>query len=273
MAKQGDNAIFLLVGGGAALAWLLLAAGSTKKGQEIIQDVKDLIPVPKGPTDFIKRYYKDAKQSELATGVPALLTLAQAGLESAWGKSGPGNNFFGVKAGKNWTGETQKLKTWECGKTGDPVKDGIKDDIIAIYPPGDPKGICGITDIGEVPNIYDSPVTTEMYRSKYSDYSIGVFIPGYECPPGHTCPASIGAGKMYSYRVYGKFRKYASAAEGFRDHGSFLKNNSRYAKAFNYKNDPKQFAREIAKAGYATAPNYATVLVDSIDKVNKILQA
>lgn len=31
------------------------------------------------------------------TGVPASVSLAQAALESGWGKHAPGNNFFGIK--------------------------------------------------------------------------------------------------------------------------------------------------------------------------------
>ena len=41
-----------------------------------------------------------AQQSEISTGVPAAVTLAQAILESAWGQHhiGAANNYFGVKA-------------------------------------------------------------------------------------------------------------------------------------------------------------------------------
>src|SRR6185312_7955271 len=82
--------------------------------------------IPKTPTDFIKLYYPFAKSSESSTGVPALVTLAQAGLESGWGKHAPGFNFFGITAGSSWTGE--------------PVKDHITSQIVAVYSPGDPNG-------------------------------------------------------------------------------------------------------------------------------------
>ena len=49
---------------------------------------------------FIQSAAIPAKVSELQTGVPASITLAQAILESGWGKHhiGDANNYFGVKA-------------------------------------------------------------------------------------------------------------------------------------------------------------------------------
>jgi hypothetical protein len=57
------------------------------------------------------------------------------------------------------------------------------------------------------------------------------------------------------------FRGYASMTDSFRDHGHFLRNNSRYAAAFDYTNDPDQFIREVHEAGYATDPNYADDII------------
>ncbi len=61
--------------------------------------------------EFINRYSVHAVESQKITGIPASVTLAQAALESNWGKSAPGNNFFGIK-GAGPAG-TQSLKTWE----------------------------------------------------------------------------------------------------------------------------------------------------------------
>jgi flagellum-specific peptidoglycan hydrolase FlgJ len=49
---------------------------------------------------FIAQAATAAVQSEIATGTPAAITIAQAILESGWGKHhiGSANNFFGVKA-------------------------------------------------------------------------------------------------------------------------------------------------------------------------------
>lgn len=63
------------------------------------------------PKEFLIKYYAFAKT--LNTTVPYLLILAQAALESGWGKSVKGNNFFGIKAGKFWAGEKQLLITRE----------------------------------------------------------------------------------------------------------------------------------------------------------------
>jgi peptidoglycan hydrolase-like protein with peptidoglycan-binding domain len=59
------------------------------------------VPAPTGavsPATFVSRYGPMARSAGSATGVPALVTLAQAALESGWGSSAAGNNFFGVKA-------------------------------------------------------------------------------------------------------------------------------------------------------------------------------
>ncbi len=119
---------------------LFLGALTSRK-----KDSGDAAPVPEfGPgktmKEFFKWAYPIALRAEKKTGVPALVIVGQAALESAYGKIAPGNMYFGVKATKKYKGKTQKLKTWECGKTGDPKKDGITDEIIMIYPPGSPQG-------------------------------------------------------------------------------------------------------------------------------------
>lgn len=63
--------------------------------------------------DFKDRFYQYALNAQDKTGVPALFMLAQAALESGWGEHIPGNMFFGIKAGKNWTGNKQLLTTTE----------------------------------------------------------------------------------------------------------------------------------------------------------------
>lgn len=63
--------------------------------------------------EFVAKYGRYAFENEKRTGVPALVTLAQAALESGWGKSAVGNMFFGIKADKSWTGAKQLLWTTE----------------------------------------------------------------------------------------------------------------------------------------------------------------
>ena len=69
------------------------------------------------------------------------------------------------------------------------------------------------------------------------------------------------------YRVQDWFRKYDTPEECFTDHSQFFFINKRYAKALEVKADPYKFAEEVAKAGYATAPNYATILKDVIKTI------
>src|SRR3989344_3008801 len=99
------------------------------------QELNALTQVDGKKTVFIVKYFNDARQNGVVTKVPFIFSLSQAGAESNWGMAAFGNNFFGIKSGKSWTGATQKLKTWECGKTGNHLRDGIKDEVIQIYPP------------------------------------------------------------------------------------------------------------------------------------------
>lgn len=63
------------------------------------------------------------------------------------------------------------------------------------------------------------------------------------------------------------FRKYDKAEESFRDHSLFLKNRSRYADLFELKaHDYKSWAKGLKKAGYATNPKYADLLIDLIER-------
>lgn len=78
----------------------------------------------------------------------------------------------------------------------------------------------------------------------------------------------LSSGK-YKYTVKDWFRKYDTPEEGFTDHAQFFFRNKRYAKALLVKADPYKFAEEVAKAGYATATNYA----DSLKKIIKMLES
>ena len=63
------------------------------------------------------------------------------------------------------------------------------------------------------------------------------------------------------------FRKYASALESFQDHSLFLSKRSRYSFLFNLKlEDYKAWAKGLKKAGYATNPQYANILISLIEK-------
>ena len=90
----------------------------------------------------------------------------------------------------------------------------------------------------------------------------------------HTKPGSDGIVWIDAWEVEGgrnvvrpePFRKYASVVESLVDHGRFFLENSRYGHALEAKDDPREFARRINAAGYATDPAYATKLISFIDR-------
>lgn len=129
--------------------------------------------------------------SQRATGVPASVTIAQAILESEWGKSllsKQAKNYFGIKShGIAGSAGTVTMPTWEV----------------------------------------------------------------------------IGGRNV---TVNAVFRAYRTVADSLTDHGKFFLENPRYAKALKFKNDAKEFARQIHAAGYATDPSYSDKLIRLMDK-------
>lgn len=75
---------------------------------------------PRSPEDFIRALWPHAQQAGAELGVSPKVLLAQAALESGWGKQQirhpdgrPSFNLFGIKAGKNWTGDAVRVSTLE----------------------------------------------------------------------------------------------------------------------------------------------------------------
>lgn len=63
------------------------------------------------------------------------------------------------------------------------------------------------------------------------------------------------------------FRKYNDVYESFKDHSDFLTGRSRYAFLFDLKiTDYKGWAKGLKKAGYATNPKYANMLIQLIER-------
>lgn len=139
--------------------------------------------------EYIETYQELAVSEMERVGIPASITLAQGILESANGNSRlstKGNNHFGIKCKKNWTGNT-------------------------IYADDDELNEC--------------------------------------------------------------FRAYSTAKESYIDHSSFLMENRRYAFLFDLKpDDYKGWAKGLRKAGYATNPKYADILIVLIERheLNKL---
>jgi len=65
------------------------------------------------------------------------------------------------------------------------------------------------------------------------------------------------------------FRKYNTPIESYKDHSEFLMNGQRYAFLFDLdKGDYVSWAKGLKKAGYATNPRYAELLIATIEKNN-----
>jgi LysM repeat protein len=63
------------------------------------------------------------------------------------------------------------------------------------------------------------------------------------------------------------FRKYDAAIDSYRDHSDFLMRNTRYAFLFDLdQTDYKAWATGLRKAGYATNPQYADLLITFIER-------
>jgi LysM repeat protein len=63
------------------------------------------------------------------------------------------------------------------------------------------------------------------------------------------------------------FRKYSKVEDSYRDHSDFLKSGSRYSFLFQIEtNDYKSWAKGLKKAGYATNPDYANMLIRKIEQ-------
>ncbi len=71
-------------------------------------------------------------------------------------------------------------------------------------------------------------------------------------------------------KIVDKFRAYDSYAESFRDYASLIGRNARYAGAAQAGADANQFARGLARGGYATDPRYAEKLTQVIQQAGQL---
>ena len=77
---------------------------------------EDLPPVPKNfadAQDFVDKLMPYAVKATEGSGMNPLVLLSQAALETGWGEHVKGNNFYGIKAGGSWRGETEDFATHE----------------------------------------------------------------------------------------------------------------------------------------------------------------
>ena len=66
------------------------------------------------PEDFVEKMMPYAVKATEGKSMNPLVLVAQAALETGWGKHVPaGNNYYGIKAGSSWSGPTQDLDSPE----------------------------------------------------------------------------------------------------------------------------------------------------------------
>ncbi|MDC9623485.1 flagellar assembly peptidoglycan hydrolase FlgJ [Xenorhabdus sp. XENO-7] len=84
--------------------------------------------LPINSTNFVSMLSLPAQIASQQSGIPHLLIIAQAALESGWGQreiltaeGKPSHNLFGIKAGKSWKGAVTNIMTTEYIE-GEPKK-------------------------------------------------------------------------------------------------------------------------------------------------------
>jgi len=76
--------------------------------------------VPASAKEFVNRVWPHAVEASRSTGVPPQFLVGHSALESGWGRAeirradgSSSFNLFGIKAGKNWIGQTVEATTTE----------------------------------------------------------------------------------------------------------------------------------------------------------------
>lgn len=76
--------------------------------------------IPERVKDFVSRVWSHARDAGQALGVPAQFMVAQAALETGWGRAelrrddgSPSYNLFNIKAGRSWTGPVVEMPVTE----------------------------------------------------------------------------------------------------------------------------------------------------------------
>jgi flagellar protein FlgJ len=122
-------------GKGLGLADMLVrqlqgGVGATNESQEATATPRPQAPTPVASSkdDFLRTMRPHAEQAAREIGVDPDALLAQAALETGWGRSVPCNasgecsfNLFGIKAGSQWSGATVNVPTLEF-ESGIPVR-------------------------------------------------------------------------------------------------------------------------------------------------------
>jgi LysM repeat protein len=104
-------------------------------------------------------------------------------------------------------------------------------------------------------------IESDMGRSKLAKEANNHF--GIKCHDDWTGPTV----RKSDDRRNECFRKYKDPGESYKDHSDFLKGEQRYRSLFSLDpTDYKGWARGLKKAGYATNPDYADMLIRKIEQ-------
>lgn len=95
-ATDSAAVIQALLGGGAVPAAAPVAAAPT--AAPMATPPMGSAGIPAGRDEFVNSIMPMAQEASAKTGLDPRLIVAQAALESGWGKSAPGNNLFGIKS-------------------------------------------------------------------------------------------------------------------------------------------------------------------------------
>lgn len=134
-AAESNAVIQALLGGGAAPAaptTAPIATTAAPTGAPMAASPMGTMGIPAGKDEFVNSIMPMAQEASAKTGLDPRLIVAQAALESGWGKSAPGNNLFGIKSHGVPGGNT--LATNEV-VNGQPVS--VRDSFRAYASPAD----------------------------------------------------------------------------------------------------------------------------------------
>ena len=149
------------------------SGGKSDLPEEVIGDPDKFV-------EYMGPIAKEVYQNTESGALPSV-TVAQAALESGWGRYGIGNNIFGIKADSGWKGEKILKNTREEDQSGNSyyvdayfrdyptIKDGVLDHDRFLVP----YGIKGITDpFAQIQQIQSDPnaryATANDYVEKIS---------------------------------------------------------------------------------------------------------
>lgn len=103
-------------------------ATATEAPTQTISSSADHQPLSKSKADFVRMMWPHAQRAGNALGVDPSALVAQAALETGWGRAVPSQasgsssfNLFGIKAGASWNGATAHVPTLEF-EEGVPVR-------------------------------------------------------------------------------------------------------------------------------------------------------